>query len=306
MKKKSEIINYLFYSIVPIIIFVILYKFSNISFSYSILASCLTLFINGIFLFLRIVFSKDSELETIKVKSLEKELFLTKTEFDNYKVQVEEYFVNWIHQIKTPLTALKLILSSEKDINSYSNRNIINEEILYIEEYTSMALSYLKVIDKEKDLDITNVSLDTIIKEVLKKYRLLFIHNKTKLNYEKIEDTVLTDANWTKIMVEQLVNNALKYSKGKTIDIYFNKEENKLYIKDTGLGIKEEDLKRIWEKGFSGFNGRLNNESSGLGLYLVKNISEKLNQRVDVTSAVNKGSAFSIEFNKEDESLKYN
>lgn len=306
MKKKSEIINYLFYSIVPIIIFVILYKFSNISFSYSILASCLTLFINGIFLFLRIVFSKDSELETIKVKSLEKELFLTKTEFDNYKAQVEEYFVNWIHQIKTPLTALKLILSSEKDINSYSNRNIINEEILYIEEYTSMALSYLKVIDKEKDLDITNVSLDTIIKEVLKKYRLLFIHNKTKLNYEKIEDTVLTDANWTKIMVEQLVNNALKYSKGKTIEIYFNKEENKLYIKDTGLGIKEEDLKRIWEKGFSGFNGRLNNESSGLGLYLVKNISEKLNQRVDVTSAVNKGSAFSIEFNKEDESLKYN
>lgn len=206
--------------------------------------------------------------------------------------EVKDYFALWVHQIKTPITAAKLILDS----NTKDKEDRIKPQIFYIESYTDMAINYLKLTDAEVDMDIAEISIDSVIKSVLKKYSVIFFNNHISLNYEPINETVISDMKWLNILIEQLISNALKYTRQGCITISYDKNDAILYIKDTGIGIRSEDIPKIFDRGYSGLNGRMNEKASGLGLYLAKEISKRLSVEILVTSEVGKGSEFGLHF----------
>lgn len=240
-------------------------------------------------------FKKNEDLKET-VKHLENELTEVKNQQVEYRNDVESYFLTWVHQIKTPITASQLLLERNED-------NVINrvrQEIVHIDNYTSLALSYLKLMNEESDMTISSVSVNELIRPLIMKYRIQFIEQHTKIHYEKCEEKLLTDAQWASIMIEQILNNALKYARGKDIWIEFDSDEQILMIKDNGVGISKADIPKIFDKGYSGYNGRLNEESSGIGLFIVEHISNHLNHSVEVESELGEGTTFKIHFPKED------
>jgi hypothetical protein len=206
--------------------------------------------------------------------------------------ELKDYFSLWVHQVKTPITAAKLILDNNVD----EKETKLKAQIMYIEQYCDMAINYLKLMNTETDMDIAELNLDEIIKSILKKYSILFIVNHITLNYELIEEKVVSDARWLSILIEQLISNALKYTPRGSISISYNKEEKILYIKDTGIGIRSEDIPKIFDRGYSGLNGRMNEKSSGLGLFLAKEIGKRLSIEIEVKSELGKGSEFGVRF----------
>lgn len=206
--------------------------------------------------------------------------------------ELKDYFSLWVHQVKTPITAAKLILDNNVD----AKETKVKAQIMYIEQYCDMAINYLKLMNTETDMDIAELNLDEIIKSILKKYSTLFIVNHITLNYEPIEEKIVSDARWLSILIEQLISNALKYTPRGSISISYNKEEKILYIKDTGIGIRSEDIPKIFDRGYSGLNGRMNEKSSGLGLFLAKEIGKRLSIEIEVKSELGKGSEFGVRF----------
>ncbi|MDY2959472.1 MAG: sensor histidine kinase [Hornefia sp.] len=229
-----------------------------------------------------------------KLSKLRKENKKLRIEKASERKDLQEYFLTWVHQIKTPITVSKLLLEEMEDAEG---TEALKKEMLYIENYADMALSYLKLINHERDMDIASVKLGGIIKPILKKYSRLFIDNHIRLIYEDKGDEVITDAKWFSVLLEQIISNAVKYTKNGMIQIKFDENENSLAVIDEGIGIRSEDMPKIFDKGYSGFNGRLNQKSSGIGLYLAKQIARKLLIKIDVKSEVGKGSSFFIIFN---------
>ena len=215
-----------------------------------------------------------------------------KSEMLNQKDDLNAYFLMWLHQIKTPMTVSKLLLD-KPDENTTSK---LKMQLMYIEQYINMAMNYLKMIDHSTDMDITEVNLDDIIKNLLKKYSLLFIHNHISLEYQSNLTYVISDSQWLTILIEQILSNALKYTENGKIAIQYLEEKHALEIRDTGIGIRSEDIPKIFDRGYSGFNGRMNEKSSGLGLYLARKISERLNIQIEVESKLSKGSIFRLVF----------
>ena len=215
-----------------------------------------------------------------------------KSEMLNQKDDLNAYFLMWLHQIKTPMTVSKLLLD-KPDENTTSK---LKMQLMYIEQYINMAMNYLKMIDHSTDMDITEVNLDDIIKDLLKKYSLLFIHNHISLDYQSSATYVISDSKWLMILIEQILSNALKYTANGKISIQYLEDKHALEIKDTGIGIRSEDIPKIFDRGYSGFNGRMNEKSSGLGLYLARKISERLNIQIEVESKLSKGSIFRLVF----------
>lgn len=215
-----------------------------------------------------------------------------RNDFINYQSEVESYFLMWVHQMKTPITASKLLLE-DPDENVVSG---VRNEVLQIDNYTNLALNYLKLMNQKTDMVFMEVSIDELVRPLIKRYAIQFIHHQTKLHYDKIDTPILTDAKWASIMIEQILNNALKYARGKDVWITFDEHSKTLSIRDNGIGINTSDLPKIFDKGFSGYNGSLNDKSSGIGLYIVGTISKRLGHKVSVTSAINEGSTFTIQF----------
>ena len=215
-----------------------------------------------------------------------------KSEMLNQKDDLNAYFLMWLHQIKTPMTVSKLLLEKPDDTTNTK----LKMQLMYIEQYINMAMNYLKMIDHSTDMDITEVNLDDIIKNLLKKYSLLFIHNHISLEYQSNLTYVISDSQWLTILIEQILSNALKYTENGTIAIQYLEEKHALEIRDTGIGIRSEDIPKIFDRGYSGFNGRMNEKSSGLGLYLARKISERLNIQIEVESKLSKGSIFRLVF----------
>ena len=207
--------------------------------------------------------------------------------------ELKDYFSLWVHQVKTPITAAKLILDNNVD----EKETKLKAQIMYIEQYCDMAINYLKLMNTETDMDIAELNLDEIIKSILKKYSTIFILNRITLNYEPIAETVISDARWLNIMIEQFVSNTLKYTKKGSVTISYDKENSVLYIRDTGIGIRSEDIPKIFDRGYSGLNGRMNEKSSGLGLFLAKEIGKRLSIEITINSEVGKGSEFGLHFN---------
>ena len=215
-----------------------------------------------------------------------------KSEMLNQKDDLNAYFLMWLHQIKTPMTVSKLLLEKRDDTTNTK----LKMQLMYIEQYINMAMNYLKMIDHSTDMDITEVNLDDIIKNLLKKYSLLFIHNHISLEYQSNLTYVISDSQWLTILIEQILSNALKYTENGKIAIQYLEEKHALEIRDTGIGIRSEDIPKIFDRGYSGFNGRMNEKSSGLGLYLARKISERLNIQIEVESKLSKGSIFRLVF----------
>ena len=205
-----------------------------------------------------------------------------------------DYYSMWVHQIKTPIAAMNFLLDNEE-----IDRKILQQELFKIERYVEMVLTYIRLDSISSDYVITKINLDEVVKDSVKKYATIFINKKIKLNYVSHETMVISDKKWLSFAFEQILGNSVKYtSTGGEITI--ETCENKLIIEDNGMGIKEEDLPRIFEKGFTGFNGRYEKKSSGLGLYLCKKTLDKLGHHIEISSKVGEGTRIEITFPKED------
>ena len=272
-------------------IFAGVFKINDYDMKVYFMAMEIFIFVLIIYILISILYYKQEENLKSKIESLEIEKKMIIDSSIEEKNSVYEYFLLWIHQIKTPITAAKLLVDRE-EISPAE----IKKQIFYIEDYTNMALNFLKISNKEADMDITEIDLDKVVKNVIKKYSILFISNRITLKYDKIEEKVVSDTKWLSILLEQIVSNAIKYSQGGEVEIRFHKFENCLEIRDTGIGIRAEDIPKIFDRGYSGFNGRMNQKSSGIGLFLASEIAKKLSIDIKVDSKLSKGSSFRLYF----------
>lgn len=205
-----------------------------------------------------------------------------------------DYYSLWAHQVKTPIAAMRLLLQSyeEGEIEEEQGEFVhpMKMELFKTEQYVEMVLSYLRLDEMSSDLSLKWYETDQIVRQAVRKYAQLFILKKIRLDYRKCEGRILTDEKWLLLVLEQLLSNALKYTPNGCISIYMEPgEKDVLVIEDTGIGIQAEDLPRIFEKGFTGYNGRKDKKSTGIGLYLCKSICTKLNHGLEIESEVGKG-----------------
>lgn len=280
---------------IVLLIFFFVFLFANLDFSLFYLSLEIVIFSLLIYLFICWVTFKKKENLQEQVNQLLIENRQLKNTIDIERKDLEEYFLLWVHQIKTPITVSDLILQKEK--NPYTCQ--LKEQMFYIREYTNMAINYMKLKDRQADMDIAEVEIDKLLKSLLRKYSGLFIDKNISLDYQPIDTKIITDAKWATILIEQILANALKYTNSGKITLSFDRDKNALKVKDTGIGIKSEDINKIFDRGYSGFNGRINEKSSGIGLYLVKKIAILLNIKIEVCSTVNVGSEFIICFPKQ-------
>lgn len=167
-------------------------------------------------------------------------------------------------------------------------REALEAELLKIGQYVDMVLGYLRLDSDSTDYIFEATDLNALVRQAVRKFARLFILKRITLDFGEMEWTVLTDGKWLSFVVEQLLSNALKYTPaGGTVRIF--KDGQTLVIADTGIGIREEDLPRIFEKGFTGYNGRSGQKSTGIGLYLCRRVTEKLNHDLTIVSRPGQG-----------------
>ncbi len=206
-----------------------------------------------------------------------------------------EYYTLWVHQIKTHLSAMRLILQSSPTKESEA----LTQELFKVERYVEMVLGYLRMETMNADLRLETANAHDIVRHAVKKFAPMFIYQKLTLEFPEFDNRILTDEKWLGFAIEQLLSNALKYTKAGTISISMD-ENDVLTIQDTGIGISAEDLPRICERGFTGFNGRQEKTSSGLGLYLTSQILKKLSIPMEITSQPGKGTQVRLFLHKEE------
>ena len=200
-----------------------------------------------------------------------------------------DYYTLWAHQIKTPIAAMRLILQSDDAPNSAE----LEQELFRIEQYVEMVLNYLRLGSDSTDYVICRVELDRLLHQSVKKYAKQFIRRRIRLDYKETGLTVLTDEKWLSFAIEQLLANSLKYTReGGEIRIYA--EGAALCIEDTGIGIAAEDLPRVFEKGYTGCNGRTDKKSTGIGLYLCRKILDKLGHGISIESEIGAGTKVKV------------
>ena len=201
-----------------------------------------------------------------------------------------EYYTVWAHQIKTPIAAIRLALQNED--TPLSRR--LTGEVGRVEQYVQMALTYLRLGSDSSDYVIRSCALDDIVRPAVRRFAGEFIQRKIQLNYQMLNYTVITDEKWLGFVVEQVLSNALKYTPQGSVSIYME-PEGVLCIRDTGIGIAPEDLPRVFEKGYTGYNGRSHRKASGLGLYLCREILTRLGHSVSAESQVDHGTTIRID-----------
>lgn len=225
--------------------------------------------------------------------------------------QMRDYYSMWVHQIKTPISAMKLLLEAEReelgqlmcdDEQSQcllsDNMDSFEDELFRIEEYVSMALQYQRVSSTENDFVLEKVSVDGVIRDTIKKYAKIMIRRHIGMNYSGTVQEVYTDGKWLAFILEQLLSNAIKYTPQGFVKIETDKKANRFFItiKDTGIGIKAEDLPRVFEKGYTGYNGHADKKATGIGLYLCRQMADKLGHTIRIESEIGKGTKVWIGF----------
>lgn len=222
----------------------------------------------------------------------------------------EDFFALWAHQIKTPIAALKLLFQDEEPSIGDCKR-----ELFKIENYVSMALNYLRFEDMSGDMVLEKCQLEPLIKQVVKKFSTIFIYQHLTVELKDLDKEILTDEKWFSFVLEQVLSNALKYTKTGGIKIFSrdivgehslptgsvyidaldarqeipSSNGIEIVIGDTGVGIKSEDLPRVFEKGYTGYNGRIDKKASGLGLYMCKGVCDRLGHKIRIESEVGRG-----------------
>lgn len=222
---------------------------------------------------------------------------------NKYKYMTEdykEYIELWIHEIKIPISASKMVIENNKNAITKS----IDEELDKVENYIEQALFYARSNTVEKDYYIRKVFLKEIVTESIKKNKSSLIQEKISIDIHDLEIEVNTDNKWIVFILNQIIQNSIKYRKkeNSVMEIYANqgKENVILYIKDNGIGIKQGEITRVFEKGFTGTNGRLSNKkSTGIGLYLCKKLCNKLGIGIELNSVQNEGTEVKLVFPKD-------
>jgi signal transduction histidine kinase len=202
--------------------------------------------------------------------------------------QLNDTYTLWSHQIKVPLSVIDLMLQTNE-----LDPGILKHQVNSMKQYIEMILQFNRIGREENDFRFENVDLNSLVQESVKKYAHFFIQKDLSVEIIGVS-TVQTDKKWLQFVFEQLLFNALKYTDTGGIHIHLSADE--LWIEDTGIGILEEDIPRLLEPGFTGYNGRLNKNSSGLGLNISKKILDKLNYHLEIESTVGTGSRFHIVF----------
>lgn len=227
--------------------------------------------------------------------------------------QMRDYYSMWVHQIKTPISAMKLLLEVEREelgllicdeeqqasLKELSdNVASFEDELFRIEEYVSMALQYQRVSSTENDFVLEKVSVDGVIRDTIKKYAKIMIRRHIGINYSGTGQDVYTDGKWLAFMLEQILSNAIKYTPQGFVTIETAEEKDRFFItiKDTGIGIKAEDLPRVFEKGYTGYNGHADKKATGIGLYLCRQMADKLGHTIRMESEIGKGTKVWIGF----------
>ena len=225
----------------------------------------------------------EKDYQEIIRKLKEEEAYSRQKTTSDYNNMVEYYTV-WAHQIKTPIASMRLQIQSE---DTESARKLMGD-LNRIEAYVEMVLTFLRLDSDSTDYLIKEYDLDEIIRPAIRKFSREFILKKLKLEYEPIEFKTITDSKWLSFIVEQVISNAVKYTSEGSVRICMS-EPGILCIEDTGIGISDEDLPRIFENGYTGFNGREDKRASGIGLYLCKRISDNLGHKIYAESKVGEG-----------------
>lgn len=233
-----------------------------------------------------------------RYQELLRELFALKQQYiDQSNRQYQdllEYYTIWVHQIKTPIAAIGLLLQREDT----SLTREVRQELGRVEQYVEMVLAVLRLNSDSTDYVIREYDLDAMLKQVLRKHASWFIGRKIQLRYQPLCCKVITDEKWLVFVLEQVLSNALKYTKSGSICITLE-EPKILCITDTGIGIAPDDLPRIFEKGYTGYNGRRDKKASGIGLYLCRRILDRLGHRITAESAIGRGTTVRIDLNQQ-------
>ncbi len=203
---------------------------------------------------------------------------------------MQDYYTAWVHNIKTPIAVLKLRIGD--------GMPELRSELFRIEQYADMALNYIRIESETNDLLPCECKLDQIICDSVRKFAPQFISKKLRMKYESTDCTVVTDRKWLGFIIDQLLSNAVKYTDSGFVEITYSQETSTLYVKDSGIGIPACDLPRIFEKGFTGSNGRAESKSTGFGLYMCKKACGMLGIRIAATSEPGLGTEFSLIFPK--------
>lgn len=204
-----------------------------------------------------------------------------------------DYFTLWAHQIKTPISAMDLILQAGEGSGE------LKGELFKVQQYVSMALNFLRLVEGISDFVFREYDLDGILRTAIHTYAGQFIRTKVRLCYSPVTCTVLTDEKWLEFVMEQLLSNALKYAPGGTVSIYMEGPEQ-LVIADDGIGISPEDLPRIFEKGYTGLNGRRTRKTTGIGLYLCHEILTRLGHAIAITSQPGQGTQVHLNLRRQE------
>lgn len=217
--------------------------------------------------------------------------------YQSKEQEMMDYYTRWIHQIKTPIAAMSLLIqSNDREKNYYK----MEQELFLIEQYAKMALQYQNLHSGQNDLLLKEYDISKLVREVIKKFSYSFIEKKISMKYEDFTYTMITDEKWFSFLIEQLISNAVKYTNEGYVSISFTEKPiPTLNIKDTGIGICEEDIPRIFEKGYTGYNGHMDKKATGIGLYMCKSVAERLGIKIRVESKIGEGSCFSLELGQE-------
>ncbi|BAK81505.1 sensor histidine kinase [Candidatus Arthromitus sp. SFB-rat-Yit] len=230
---------------------------------------------------------EDSDYQEV-IESLKSEVSqLNASTSERYK-NLMEYYTLWVHQIKIPITSMQLTLQNEDTLISRK----LSSDLSQISQYVEMVLAFMKLESDYNDYVFRKHNVGDIIKHSIARFASEFIDRKIRIEYDAIERIIVTDEKWFSFVIDQLLSNALKYTRKGSIKIYIKGAI--LCIEDTGIGIAPEDLSRIFEKGYTGYNGRIYKKASGIGLYLCKRICNNLEIDIYVTSELYKGTIVHI------------
>ena len=205
-----------------------------------------------------------------------------------------DYYALWVHQIKTPIAAMRMLLSEDQSDLSKAER-----ELFKIEQYAEMALQFSRLHSLSSDIELKEYDLRALAKKAVKKFSTIFIHQKITLRMCDFAMPVVTDEKWMLLIIEQLLSNSLKYTPPSGIIEIAPLDEGGISIRDTGIGIRREDIPRIFQRGFTGFNGRIDSRSTGIGLYLANETAKKLHISLAIDSTIGEGTCATIHLKQE-------
>lgn len=276
---------------VLILVFIILSSIYQINIEFELYVICFSLIIWGVLMFFQNKAYKKKLLILEKQKEAEEEDYDIEELRWRIIREKEDFFAMWAHQIKTPIAAMNVLLQSEE-----LEVSTCKQELFKIENYVEMALNYLRFESMGNDMVLVGCDLKEMTKQVVKKFSTIFIHKHIAVKLEDLERIILTDEKWFMFVLEQILSNALKYTNEGCITISSREEKGKrlIEIKDTGIGIRHEDIPRLFEKGFTGYNGRMDKKASGLGLYLCKGVCDKLGHGITISSIQSEGTTVTL------------